>query len=866
MFDTIKDFFTSNEEKKNAIQNKISFIYKNFKNSFISEIDYYFNDTRNDKLKNLIEELEKQIENNLSRDEKRYKKEFYSYYLNIINSFKEDLIKSITIEDYSRKNKEMNSKFAQLMNRLSYKDNEFVDLERQIAELKSNQEKELRKKEEEHKKQLEEKERERNKYKNVSEMQQKNLKEIQKLKEEYIKQINDIKNKNKKELEKQNKIITDLKKTKENFEKKQKEHEQTIENIKNDYNKQIETLKSDARCYERLAFRKKRSEERETQNLQNEIEKLKKQYEEEKEQEKKERLKEEQIQLEEKKKKIEAVNKSFNEEFEKIKKAKIEEIRNNFKENEENYGIEEISKFDKEKIRNLILDLFEKEKIADKILLKLSIFTDKSTEKMKNIEHLNIVLVGPSGVGKSTLINAILEPNSENEAKTGFGLPQTTDIKYYSSEKISFIRLADSQGIEKDVKAGVKTISESIKNFINSQFETKDYDKFIHLIWYCFTGTRLEKSEVEVLKELGEQYTLQNLPIIIVYTNAIDQSNIKKAEEFISKTLKLNNDFIAVLAKDKEIIDGSMIRSYNLDKLMNLSIEKAKSAVHSSCYEGLINQIKSEVINMINNLSIDLKEKIKIKIQKILSDINEKTKIDYIYQELTNIIIDLFYKYIFLSSDIKLEYTKGTKTPEVTIGEDKFCISLKSQSDIKDFAIEYYKQIYNIYSKNLEDILTTNSTELSNKIIAFQLDFNKKNDNLLKTSWDSSQLQTILKSNIHDEFSQNIKIALFKNAFNYIITPFIEQLNSYFIDSYKFAMKEPEFVNKATEAAKISFDKIVDKINEYNENIKNKKEEDIPKEITTTEIPKDIKNQDKKEVRKNDISNLFNKRKKMQDN
>ena len=36
--------------------------------------------------------------------------------------------------------------------------------------------------------------------------------------------------------------------------------------------------------------------------------------------------------------------------------------------------------------------------------------------------------------------------------------------------------------------------------------------------------------------------------------------------------------------------------------------------------------------------------------------------------------------------------------------------------------------------------------------------------------------------------------------------------------------------------------------------------------LKTTEIPKDIKNQDKKEVRKNDISNLFNKRKKMQDN
>ena len=59
MFDTIKDFFETDAEKKYAIQNKISSIYKNFKDSFISEIDNYFNDTRNDKLKNKIEKLEK---------------------------------------------------------------------------------------------------------------------------------------------------------------------------------------------------------------------------------------------------------------------------------------------------------------------------------------------------------------------------------------------------------------------------------------------------------------------------------------------------------------------------------------------------------------------------------------------------------------------------------------------------------------------------------------------------------------------------------------------------------------------------------------------------------------------------------------
>ena len=141
------------------------------------------------------------------------------------------------------------------------------------------------------------------------------------------------------------------------------------------------------------------------------------------------------------------------------------------------------------------------------------------------------------------------------------------------------------------------------------------------------------------------------------------------------------------------------------------------------------------------------------------------------------------------------------------------------------------------------------------------MDFNQKNDNLLKFPWNSSELQKVLKKYIFDEFSNNIKIALLKNSFNYIITPFIEQLNSYFIDSYKYATKQdPEYFKIATETANVSFDKISDKINNYNENIKNRKEEDIPKEIKREELPKDIKNPDEKEEIVNDISNIFKNR------
>ena len=65
--------------------------------------------------------------------------------------------------------------------------------------------------------------------------------------------------------------------------------------------------------------------------------------------------------------------------------------------------------------------------------------------KMQDIEHLNIILVGPSGVGKSTLINPILE--LKTETTIGFGAPQTQNIEFHTLEIIPFLRLADSKGI-----------------------------------------------------------------------------------------------------------------------------------------------------------------------------------------------------------------------------------------------------------------------------------------------------------------------------------------------------------------------------------------------------------------------------------
>ena len=74
-----------------------------------------------------------------------------------------------------------------------------------------------------------------------------------------------------------------------------------------------------------------------------------------------------------------------------------------------------------------------------------------------------------------------------------------------------------------------------LKKFIKSQIETKDFDKFIHVIWYCWTGTRLEETEVKLLQNLSKQYTLETLPVIVVYTNAVFNEEIESVENMLKK-------------------------------------------------------------------------------------------------------------------------------------------------------------------------------------------------------------------------------------------------------------------------------------------------------------------------------------------
>ncbi len=126
----------------------------------------------------------------------------------------------------------------------------------------------------------------------------------------------------------------------------------------------------------------------------------------------------------------------------------------------------------------------------------------------------NVLVIGNSGVGKSTLINAVLDKDA---AKTGWGIEGTTrQLEIYESDKIPF-RIIDTLGFEPSLVKKFKAIN-AVKAW--SKASAKNGNGQINVIWFCVDGTS-SKLFAETIKNLSSATAMwENVPVMVAITKS----------------------------------------------------------------------------------------------------------------------------------------------------------------------------------------------------------------------------------------------------------------------------------------------------------------------------------------------------------
>ncbi len=126
----------------------------------------------------------------------------------------------------------------------------------------------------------------------------------------------------------------------------------------------------------------------------------------------------------------------------------------------------------------------------------------------------NVLVIGNSGVGKSTLINAVL---GKDAAKTGWGIEGTTQkLEIYESDKIPF-RIIDTLGFEPSFLKRQKAIN-AVKAW--SKASAKNGNGQINVIWFCVDGTSSKLFE-ETIKNLSSATAMwENVPVMVAITKS----------------------------------------------------------------------------------------------------------------------------------------------------------------------------------------------------------------------------------------------------------------------------------------------------------------------------------------------------------
>ena len=365
----------------------------------------------------------------------------------------------------------------------------------------------------------------------------------------------------------------------------------------------------------------------------------------------------------------------------------------------------------------------------ENILEKTSNRFDQKRNKMINDSNklknkFNILVIGPTGAGKSTLINEFF---NIKDAVESYGDVGTYGFRPYTTNNSEYT-LYDSQGL--DYSKDIDEYAEFLKDKILEL--NKHPNSFIDMIYYCTNNnTRLLPEEINLIRVLEKIYDLERVPLIIVHTQAISEHFHLQFENFVKNKYEGKYPIVKILARD---LDDK--KAEGMEELKNITKQKKENIFENSYYCKFIANVSQ---NLYKNYSDN------IFITKLKGIINTSKE-----DSIEDIFIKLFNMYRFEE--------KGKS----------FNNEQKSKLD------EFNKKLINNYKKNIDNFIRIVIKYNAVSDAYYELKNRRIWENQMEDRIDELKIE---KSKEFDDFKKEIDTLLFPCFVDILKTKIISYFN-----------------------------------------------------------------------------------------